>query len=203
VSYHLVRPAAAGDIAAIAAAQHTDPEPELVGLTGSVDRARALGSALTHAYGIESPDRPHVVVEVAGSVAGFLAWSRGSAQTGDLSGPVIWAAVKACGVHAPALAWRLRIRNRVIVHAPTDSFYIAELHLHPDHRGRGLGDALLTWAVAEASRLAMPMSLATTIGNPAQRLYERNGFEVTERRTDPGYERMTGRAGRVLMVRSS
>jgi ribosomal protein S18 acetylase RimI-like enzyme len=47
------------------------------------------------------------------------------------------------------------------------------------------------------------MSLATTIGNPAQRLYERHGFEVTERRTDAGYERMTGRAGRVLMVRAT
>ena len=37
--------------------------------------------------------------------------------------------------------------------------------------------------------------------NPARRLYERQGFLVVSTRTDPGYERFTGAAGRVLMTK--
>jgi hypothetical protein len=47
----------------------------------------------------------------------------------------------------------------------------------------------------------MVMSLTTHINNPARRLYERCGFEVVETRTDPDYERYTGVAGRVLMLK--
>ena len=43
--------------------------------------------------------------------------------------------------------------------------------------------------------------LVTTVINPARHLYERQGFEVVETRTDDVYERMTGIPGRNLMVK--
>ena len=46
------------------------------------------------------------------------------------------------------------------------------------------------------------LSLTTNVANPARRLYRRCGFEVAEHREDAEYERITGIAGRVLMVKA-
>ena len=45
------------------------------------------------------------------------------------------------------------------------------------------------------------ISLTTATGNPARRLYERNGCRLIDQKTDARYERITGSAGRVLMVK--
>ena len=51
------------------------------------------------------------------------------------------------------------------------------LAILPDHRGRGMGGALLReiWDVAR-SRGYGALSLSVELGNPALRLYERSGF---------------------------
>jgi len=45
------------------------------------------------------------------------------------------------------------------------------------------------------------MSLVTAISNPARRLYERNGYVITDEKSDAEYEAHTGSAGRILMVK--
>jgi ribosomal protein S18 acetylase RimI-like enzyme len=111
-------------------------------------------------------------------------------------------AIRTAGLGVFAALPRLMARRRVDISPPEGAYHIAELHTHPALRNRGIGGALLDYAEREArwaeQRL---MSLNTTTINPARRLYERHGFRVTETRTDPIYERITGIAGRHLMVK--
>ena len=49
--------------------------------------------------------------------------------------------------------------------------------VEPEMRGQGLGGRLLEALANEARRNGMPrISLSVSIGNPARRLYERNGY---------------------------
>ena len=48
----------------------------------------------------------------------------------------------------------------------------------PEHRGQGIGTALLTRLVEAATRSYEQISLSVAAENPALRLYERLGFEV-------------------------
>ena len=52
----------------------------------------------------------------------------------------------------------------------------------PEHRGRGVGTALMKRLLAEASALFPAVSLSVSPDNPARRLYERLGFETLEAR---------------------
>jgi ribosomal protein S18 acetylase RimI-like enzyme len=50
----------------------------------------------------------------------------------------------------------------------------------PEHRGQGIGTALLDALIAKATDLRLPaLSLSVDPDNPAIRLYQRIGFEVT------------------------
>lgn len=69
---------------------------------------------------------------------------------------------------------------RVVVE--DDGVDIASVGRHPDFRGRGLGEALIAHAVAEALTLPGPrltLSVATS-NTRALRLYERHGFRAFE-----------------------
>ena len=48
---------------------------------------------------------------------------------------------------------------------------------------------------------ATHISLTTSTENPARRLYERAGYTVVEQKTNARYERITGSAGRILMIK--
>ena len=50
----------------------------------------------------------------------------------------------------------------------------------PEHRGRGLGTALMKRLLSEASALFPAVSLSVSPSNPARRLYERLGFQTLE-----------------------
>lgn len=50
----------------------------------------------------------------------------------------------------------------------------------PEHRGRGVGTALMKRLLSEASALFPALSLSVSPENPARRLYERLGFETFE-----------------------
>jgi ribosomal protein S18 acetylase RimI-like enzyme len=96
---------------------------------------------------------------------------------------------------------RLAARRAVRLVAPERSLYIAELHVHPDHRGQGLGGHLLSWSSRRCVELGLERrSLITGLANPAIHLYERHGFTVSSTATDETYERIFGQAGRVLMT---
>ena len=54
---------------------------------------------------------------------------------------------------------------------------INDLFVVPDHRGRGIGKALLAGAAAEAVRRGAPfLELTVRKDNPARRLYRKAGF---------------------------
>jgi ribosomal protein S18 acetylase RimI-like enzyme len=52
--------------------------------------------------------------------------------------------------------------------------YVLDISLLPEHRGGGLGGALLRWVIGDGR----PATLSVADGNPARRLYERMGFVV-------------------------
>lgn len=97
---------------------------------------------------------------------------------------------------------RLRIRARVMPRVPHDAYVVAELHVAPERRGRGLGFSMLQHAEDNARRLGHTrMALVTLTTNPARKLYERCGFEIASVRTDPEHARITGADGNLLMVK--
>ena len=57
---------------------------------------------------------------------------------------------------------------------------IVDISLLPEHRGRGLGGALLAALFAEADAAGKPVSVHVERFNPALRLYERLGFRFRE-----------------------
>jgi ribosomal-protein-alanine N-acetyltransferase len=65
-----------------------------------------------------------------------------------------------------------------------DEAHISTLAVHPDWRGRGMGQVLLRALLREAAwRGALSATLEVRRGNRvAQRLYERHGFAVVGRR---------------------
>ena len=74
----------------------------------------------------------------------------------------------------------------------------------PEHRGRGLAsrllDAILERGRACGYRLAQ---IAFLIGNtPAQRIYERHGFEIVDAKRDPDFEAALGSPGIARMHRA-
>jgi ribosomal protein S18 acetylase RimI-like enzyme len=62
-------------------------------------------------------------------------------------------------------------------------FYVYDVHVAPEHRGKGFGRQAMEAAVAEGRRLGLPsVRLNVWGGNDvALRLYESMGFQVTSR----------------------
>ncbi|QVM89633.1 GNAT family N-acetyltransferase [Pseudomonas entomophila] len=57
------------------------------------------------------------------------------------------------------------------------ALYIRELHLLPEHRGRGIGGWVLEQLAGWTAQRRLPLLRLTVFGsNPARRLYQRRGF---------------------------
>lgn len=77
------------------------------------------------------------------------------------------------------------------------AWIVENVATHPDHRRRGLVDALLT-AILERGRKrgATHADIGVMIGNaPAQRAYEKAGFRVTGEKRNPDFESVWGCPG--------
>ena len=62
----------------------------------------------------------------------------------------------------------------------TDSVYIHELQVLPEHQGQGVGTDVVERVIEEAATRGVPVTLSVVPANPrAKQLYERLGFEVT------------------------
>jgi GNAT superfamily N-acetyltransferase len=70
--------------------------------------------------------------------------------------------------------------GRVIVDRGTLEIRIVDISLMPEHRGQGIGSALLRRVLAEAAVVGLPVGLSVQAANPARHLYERLGFAVTD-----------------------
>lgn len=98
-----------------------------------------------------------------GSVRGFAYGFHGGA--GQWWHDVVREALAAAGGDEHAAAWM------------DDAFEVAELHVHPDHQGQGLGRALLN-ALCEgrSERTAVLSTLDTPPDSPARNLYRSVGM---------------------------
>lgn len=68
--------------------------------------------------------------------------------------------------------------GRLYVHRWAEEIRIIDIALLPEHRGAGMGGALLRALLAEASEHAKCVTIHVERENPARRLYERLGFRV-------------------------
>lgn len=149
--------------------------------------------------GLTGPDGLRAIPELACYVAG---WGR----PGDLGviavEPTRDGADDSRGVSAAGAAW-----VRLLTRAGGDAGYgwiddaTPELAIavKPDHRGTGLGAALLDRLLTDARSAGFPgVSLSVQAGNPARRLYERFGFRIVD---GPQTTNRTGSTSLTMVLR--
>lgn len=186
---------------------YTPPGPEGSGLYGSEERAHALGRGM-HELGLmqQAADELWVAVDESGPIGVLIGRFGAGASDG-----VRWANVPALlGMllrqvplrECPRLIYNGLLRIWVDLPVPEGSYRVAEVHVAPAHRGRGIGAALLGAAEAQARSHGLEqLSLTTLTTNPARRLYARQGYAVVREANVRGYESRTGSPGRVLMTK--
>ncbi len=195
------RPARLTDVDRIAEIIAGDPGQQAIGIAGDRDRARRLGIGFVKLEGSPQGWERTVVAELEGQVVGVLQAGPGIPSVG-VTPAIALLTIRVFGTGVFGFLRRFRAQERVHMQRPAGAYYIAELHVDPGLRGRGIGGALLDLAEERAREGGFPgMALGTTITNPARRLYERHGFRIVDQRTDPDYERYTGIPGRVLMAK--
>jgi ribosomal protein S18 acetylase RimI-like enzyme len=70
--------------------------------------------------------------------------------------------------------------GRLYVHRGEDEILIVDISLLPQHRGRGVGTALLHEVLREADATGRRVTVHVERFNPALKLYERLGFTLLE-----------------------
>ncbi|MFF8840053.1 GNAT family N-acetyltransferase [Streptomyces sp. NPDC015130] len=80
----------------------------------------------------------------------------------------------------------------VVVIPEADHLYLDEVAVHPEAQGTGLGRVLMEWVEQRARQLGLPevRLLTNAMMWENQKLYERYGYEVVERRVDGPYDRI-------------
>ena len=83
--------------------------------------------------------------------------------------------------HFAAAAYQVIERDgepigRLYVDRRDDEIRIIDIALLPDHRGHGIGTALLEDLLTEAAEAGLPVRIHVERANPALRLYHRLGF---------------------------
>jgi GNAT superfamily N-acetyltransferase len=126
----------------------------------------------------------HTIMQRHASYPGFRAFvAERRGPLPGLTGPILGFAY---GFHGEPGQWWHDVVQRALAelggreHAAAwldDPFEVAELHVHPDHQGRGLGRALLT-ALCEgrAERTAVLSTLDRPADSPARTLYRSVGM---------------------------
>ena len=66
--------------------------------------------------------------------------------------------------------------GRLYVHRDEHEIRILDISLLPEHRGHGVGTALLREVLAEGERTTRPIRIHVSVFNPARALYDRLGF---------------------------
>jgi ribosomal protein S18 acetylase RimI-like enzyme len=70
--------------------------------------------------------------------------------------------------------------GRLYVHRRPEEISILDIALLPEHRGAGIGGALLNDLIAESEAAAKPLTIYVEKYNRAQTLYRRLGFAETD-----------------------
>ena len=71
-----------------------------------------------------------------------------------------------------------REMGRLLVARDGEQVHLVDVALLPEHRGAGIGEALVRGLIAEADARGVPVRLSVLKSNRALRLYQRLGFEV-------------------------
>ena len=158
------------------------------------DRQLAAAAMTIALRAVDETDRPlleALYASVRGPELEMLTWSEEQkaaflrqqfdAQDRDYRGRFLDAAFDLIVVDGEA-AGRLYVDRRA------DELHVADISLLPSHRGRGIGTVLLERLQSEAAASGRSVSLHVEAFNPAQRLYQRLGFELVE--ADAVYLRM-------------
>ncbi|MEU8763753.1 GNAT family N-acetyltransferase [Streptomyces sp. NPDC048659] len=84
------------------------------------------------------------------------------------------------------------VAGLVVVVPEADHLYLDTVAVHPDAQGAGLGRVLMEWTEDRARALGLPEVRLFTNAMmwENQKLYERYGYEVVERRLDGPYDRI-------------
>jgi ribosomal protein S18 acetylase RimI-like enzyme len=181
------------------------PRPSL-SIAGDERRARAAGRLFVR-QGLSVQLASTVVGELDGRVIAMMDAARGHTEVEPSPMQYVRLLVPVLRAVGPAALVRfIRSRpawQRVSFKHEPDDYYISELNVTSAFRNRGIGAVLLRHAETEARRLGCPrMALSTGIENPAQRLYQRQGFRIIDTKRDADYERYGGGPGRVFMVKT-
>ena len=200
-----IRRARDADLPRMSEILYDDPPLEMRAVVPDLAKARRIGALLLR-HRVEANVDRTVLAVIDREPVGLMETMRPVDEV-NIS-PVTIARVLGPGLMivgprglARYLRWQM-VRSRVQVERTPGSYYIAELDVHPDHRNRGIGAVLLRHAEREARGEGFAqMSLATSIINPAQHLYAREGYRIIETRRDARYQRISGIPGRVLMVK--
>ncbi|MEM8594053.1 MAG: N-acetyltransferase [Pseudomonadota bacterium] len=122
----------------------------------------------------------HYVAEVNGIVAGVV-----ECYDADQYKKMLWPQLKDILTFYPFLSWarlgrRLTHVGSVLSVPKASQTYIANLGIHPDYQGQGIGTQLIQYLEHQSEQLGYrSITLDVALNNPnAQRLYERLGFEV-------------------------
>ena len=78
--------------------------------------------------------------------------------------------------------------GRLYVARRPDDIRVVDIALMPEHRGQGLGGALMRTLLDEAAAAGQSVSIHVALHNPALRLYQRLGFQAKGQ--DDGVYRM-------------
>ena len=70
--------------------------------------------------------------------------------------------------------------GRLYVDRTDDEIRVVDISLLPEHRGLGVGGALLDAILDEGDRDRLPVTIHVERHNPARRLYDRLGFQVVD-----------------------
>ena len=70
--------------------------------------------------------------------------------------------------------------GRIMVSRSPEEIRLVDIALLPEHRGAGIGAALVSGLVDEARERSLPLRLHVHTTSPARRLYERLGFSVVD-----------------------
>ncbi len=200
-----IRRATRADLSRMAEILYEDPPREMRAVVPDVAKARRIG-ALLLGMGVEANVDRTALATADGEAVGLMETMRPGDDV-DVA-PLTIARVLGRGlliVGPQGLVRYLRwqsARSRVTVERVPGSYYVAEIDVHPQHRNRGIGAELLRYGEREARAEGFSqMSLATSLINPAQHLYMREGYRIIQTRRDARYERITGIPGRVLMLK--
>lgn len=141
----------------------------------SLDRVIEYGAVVTRAYPPEHPDHEPADATPDSAAQGVLEVMRGESM-----GPWIAGASLHVADHTGAIVGVVSVTETTASGTCVARPFVTDICVDPAVAGQRLGSALLA---ASAGRLAdlgwSTLTLVVTVGNPAQRVYERLGFRVT------------------------